>query len=55
MELVKFCDPQTNGGLMVAIEPTYQRAFESFLEQHQQKAWLIGEFTAQSAKHVKVV
>ncbi|MCH6234646.1 selenide, water dikinase SelD [Cognataquiflexum rubidum] len=55
MELVKFCDPQTNGGLMVAINPTFQKAFESILEQHQQKAWLIGEFDSQSAVVVKVV
>ncbi len=55
MELVKFCDPQTNGGLMVAINPKSQKAFESLLEQHQQKAWLIGEFAAQSAIKVKVV
>ncbi|EMS31089.1 Selenide,water dikinase [Mariniradius saccharolyticus AK6] len=55
MELVKFCDPQTNGGLMVAVDPKSQKAFESFLEKHRQKAWLIGEFIAQSAKVVKVV
>jgi selenide, water dikinase len=55
MELVKFCDPQTNGGLMVAIDPKSQKAFEAFLEMKQQKAWLIGEFAAQSAKVVKVV
>jgi selenide,water dikinase len=55
MELVKFCDPQTNGGLMVAVDPKSQKVFELFLEQHGQKAWLIGEFTAQSAKVVKVV
>ncbi|MCL6257746.1 selenide, water dikinase SelD [Aquiflexum sp. TKW24L] len=55
MELVKFCDPQTNGGLMVAINPTFQKAFESILEQHQQKAWLIGEFNSQSASKVKVI
>lgn len=55
MELVKFCDPQTNGGLMVAINLKSQNAFESLLEQHQQKAWLIGEFTPLSAIKVKVV
>lgn len=55
MELVKFCDPQTNGGLMVAVKPKSQKAFESILEQQQQKAWLIGEFNPQSAIVVKVV
>ncbi|MCR9017342.1 selenide, water dikinase SelD [Aquiflexum gelatinilyticum] len=55
MELVKFCDPQTNGGLMVAVDPKSQKVFESVLEQHQQKAWLIGEFNTQSATVVKVV
>ena len=55
MELVKFCDPQTNGGLMVAVDPKSQMSFESFLEKQQQKAWLIGEFNSQSAVVVKVV
>lgn len=55
MELVKFCDPQTNGGLLVAVDPKSQKVFESVLEQHQQKAWLIGEFNSQSAKVVKVI
>lgn len=55
MELVRFCDPQTNGGLMVAVDPKSQKVFESFIEMRQQKAWLIGEFIAQSAKVVKVV
>ncbi|MCH6198124.1 selenide, water dikinase SelD [Aquiflexum sp. LQ15W] len=55
MELVKFCDPQTNGGLMVAVDPKSQKDFEAKLEKHQQKAWLIGEFNAQSAIKVKVI
>jgi len=55
MELVKFCDPQTNGGLLVAVDPKSQKVFESVLEQHQQKVWLIGEFNAQSATVVKVI
>ena len=55
MELVKFCDPQTNGGLLVAVDPKSQKVFESVLEQHQQKAWLIGEFNSQSATVVKVI
>lgn len=55
MELVKFCDPQTNGGLLVAVEPGFQKEFEAILEKQEQKAWLIGEFYAQSAISVKVL
>jgi len=55
MELVKFCDPQTNGGLLVAVNPEFQKEFESVLEKQEQKAWLIGEFYAQSAIYVKVL
>lgn len=55
MELVKFCDPQTNGGLMIAIDPKSQKEFESFLAQYQKETWLIGEFSIQSAKTVKVI
>lgn len=55
MELVKFCDPQTNGGLLVAVDPEFQKEFESVLEKQEQKAWLIGEFYAQSTISVKVL
>jgi selenide,water dikinase len=55
MELVKFCDPQTNGGLMVAINPNFQKDFESMVESLNQKVWLIGEFQSQSAIQVKVI
>ncbi|WP_373523143.1 selenide, water dikinase SelD [Aquiflexum sp.] len=55
IELVKFCDPQTNGGLLVAVDPEFQKEFESLLEKQEQKAWLIGEFQARSAISVKVV
>lgn len=55
MELVKFCDPQTNGGLLVAVDPRFQKEFESVLEIQDQKVWLIGEFQTQSAIKVKVL
>lgn len=55
MELVKFCDPQTNGGLMVAIDAAFQKEFESVLEHLEQKAWLIGQFDAPSAINVRVI
>jgi selenide, water dikinase len=55
MELVKFCDPQTNGGLLVAIDSKFQKVFESVLEQHQQKAWIIGEFHPRSSFTVSVI
>lgn len=29
------CDPQTNGGLMVSVDPSQQQAFEEFMTQHQ--------------------
>jgi selenide,water dikinase len=55
MELVKFCDPQTNGGLMVAVDPGFQKEFEFLLEKQEQKAWLIGAFDVPSAIRVKVL
>lgn len=55
MELVKFCDPQTNGGLLVAVDPKFQNDFESGLERNNTQAWIIGEFKSKSAVRLSVI
>ncbi|MBS1636099.1 MAG: selenide, water dikinase SelD [Bacteroidetes bacterium] len=37
--LYTLCDPQTNGGLMVAVSPEHKSEFESFLADHQLSAF----------------
>jgi selenide, water dikinase len=55
MELVKFCDPQTNGGLLIAVEPSNKIDFENILNQQNQETWLIGQFDQNSEIKVKVL
>jgi selenide,water dikinase len=55
MELVKFCDPQTNGGLLVSVDPKFQKLFEEHLNKHEQEAWKIGEFQNRSSIIVSVI
>jgi selenide,water dikinase len=44
--LFTLCDPQTNGGLLIAVDPSQQKAFEEFLRQNSldEFAFPIGNF-----------
>jgi selenide,water dikinase len=55
MELVKLCDPQTNGGLLIAVDASNKTDFENILEQEQQEAWLIGQFDQNLEIKVRVL
>jgi selenide, water dikinase len=55
MELVKLCDPQTNGGLLIAVDASNKIDFENILEQEHQEAWLIGQFDQNIDIKVKVL
>jgi len=48
MDLVKLCDPQTNGGLMLAVAPENQSWFEEAMKQQNQMIWEIGKFKHKS-------
>ncbi|TDK46617.1 selenide, water dikinase SelD [Algoriphagus formosus] len=54
MDLVKLCDPQTSGGLLIAVSPENQTWFEDTLKQANQEAWQIGSFTPKQEFTVKV-
>ncbi|AMQ58130.1 selenide, water dikinase SelD [Algoriphagus sanaruensis] len=44
MDLVKFCDPQTSGGLLIAVNKDNKEWFETTLQNHNQAFWEIGQF-----------
>jgi selenide,water dikinase len=54
MDLVKLCDPQTSGGLLIAVSPKNKNWFEDTLKQANQVAWQIGSFTEKREFTVKV-
>ncbi|WP_144607350.1 selenide, water dikinase SelD [Algoriphagus algorifonticola] len=54
MELVKLCDPQTSGGLLIAVAQENQTWFENTLQAENQVAWEIGKFTEKLDFTVKV-
>lgn len=54
MDLVKLCDPQTSGGLLIAVSPENKTWFEDTLKQANQEAWQIGSFTPKQEFTVNV-
>lgn len=54
MDLVKLCDPQTSGGLMLAVDPENKAWFEEAMKQQNQIIWEIGHFTERNEHVVEV-
>lgn len=54
--LLTLCDPQTNGGLMIAVDPAFQNDFEKFLGENGlgEFAKAVGKFAALGNKTVVV-
>ncbi|WP_268035691.1 selenide, water dikinase SelD [Algoriphagus sp. PAP.12] len=52
MDLVKLCDPQTSGGLLIAVSPEDKKWFEDTLKSENQNFWEIGLFTDRQEKTV---
>lgn len=55
MDLVKLCDPQTSGGLMLAVDPENKDWFEDSMKQQNQAIWEIGHFTERNEQVVEVL
>ncbi|WP_026951795.1 selenide, water dikinase SelD [Algoriphagus mannitolivorans] len=55
MDLVKFCDPQTSGGLLIAVAPENKDWFEETMKQEKQIVWKIGSFVEKRNLAVEVI
>lgn len=55
MDLVKFCDPQTSGGLLISVAPENKEWFETTMAKHGQAIWKIGKFLSKGDFVVEVV
>ncbi len=55
MDLVKLCDPQTSGGLLIAVDPEQLDWFIQTMENENQSYWEIGRFEQRSDQVVKVL
>jgi selenide,water dikinase len=55
MDLVKLCDPQTSGGLMIAVDPTSQKWFEESMNLQNQVIWPIGRFIEKTEFTVEIM
>jgi selenide, water dikinase len=52
MEFITLCDPQTSGGLLIAVDPRRQDDFEKALAAHAQQAFRIGRATGRQDKAI---
>jgi selenide, water dikinase len=55
MDLVKLCDPQTSGGLLIAVGTENKDWFEETMKAEKQPIWEIGAFRDQQEFVVQVV
>jgi selenide,water dikinase len=55
MELVPLCDPQTSGGLLIAVSEENKAWFVETMRLHEQLFWEIGKFTPKHTFCIEVV
>jgi selenide,water dikinase len=55
MDLVKLCDPQTSGGLLISVAPENKDWFENTMKRENQPIWEIGKFVAKGMQVVEVL
>ncbi|MBN7813287.1 selenide, water dikinase SelD [Algoriphagus sp. H41] len=55
MDLVKLCDPQTSGGLLIAVAEENKAWFEETMQLQNQAVWEIGRFLDRGEAVVEVI
>lgn len=55
MELVPLCDPQTSGGLLIAVAEENKAWFVETMRLHEQRFWEIGKFTPKRTFCIEMV
>ena len=55
MELVPLCDPQTSGGLLIAVAEENKAWFVETMGLHEQRFWEIGKFTPKHSFCIEMV
>jgi selenide,water dikinase len=48
-KILLLCDPQTNGGLLIFVDPQHRQDFESMLKEASTDFWLIGKIAEREA------
>jgi selenide, water dikinase len=53
--LLTLCDPQTNGGLLLAIAPEHDSDFVQIISSLHAAVYKVGKFTAQKQKCIQII
>lgn len=54
-DILLFCDPQTGGGLCVAVDPEAAPAFEEECQKQNIRLFPIGQFTESPSAHIRIL